>query len=1017
MPALVRRSLPARLTVPPTPSEGFRVLKPSCLGSHPPHQPVPALSAVTPLPEHPAQLDPFPSVQQSVPQTIALSNLPQAFVGHPPVSVLSNPPPCNSPSSSLSSPSNSISSSSSSLQLSSSSSVLSSSPSPSPTTSPFLPLLSIPLFSSPLYSSPSPYLPSANLDFPSPIPSVSSSFMISSSFPPMLHSSCLSASPSSFIPIHSFNPPHWGKKVEKRREASGVEKKEIEKKKLRDDNLKAIDNDLPSSLSKNDHKHQKYLISKISCGQEMENSKANLTTNKDAFQLKLEETQKLLEDQHLSSLQKFRDEVNQIINSETLSSIDSLEAGEREEIYLTLNKEPSTSVQQQNSISLKSANLQSANLSCFDEDKLSFSKTQHINNWLVNIDDPNIFSDIFSKPNVLPDSSKCFNSKEQNPSTLSRTVERAINTANNSVAILYSPSIFVQDKKSKNTSETSVIRTTDSSEAFKRERPLVSESPKFKFSKAWATPDSLTQEITIISDQEKYSEMTQENRTTSVPTSFVPLATPLVLPLNTQSARPLPKSSIHIKEIDPVQCSDKLGEMKDIKDEKTKYFNCNEEELSLFSDNFQATYILHNSDSKDEKQEISEAPKSLSNIISNCDLVNQHKKMKYNICEKNSVRFLKSILKKESKYEHDYFKALVTNQGFKLGNQKAAVIRDSIELTKERGKSAETPKTIKKLRWFDETGNTRKNAEDSHLLKSRKRVSQQWSQPFHIRSKSGAASNMPSIPASAVDSANKKEPKDDFISENVTALGGSGIDHVPLNCCIPSDYSTAKQAWPDSTEEETISPAKSGGSKTQKTNPQRSEAKVVRRTRSAKVQSGFVCMNRKGTVIRPQSASKASTFLQAQGKLIVPHPPPPSQLNIRSCKNMQVSQCQSVMPENSQNISTCNYFNSKHMLPTEHKLNQWNQESSLPLPHVCSDLDTVMPALPYCSSECQTLTKINHSNGSQTVAPQDGMLYCPQRCPTYEESHPSVTLKTTREELVPMWKRQHNILGQNEKAA
>lgn len=350
----------------------------------------------------------------------------------------------------------------------------------------------------------------------------------------------------------------------------------------------------------------------------------------------------------------------------------------------------------QNSISLKSANLQSTNLSCFDEDKLSFSKTQHINNWLVNIDDPNIFSDIFSKPNVLPDSSKCFNSKEQNPSTLSRTVERAINTANNSVAILYSPSVFVQDKKSKNTSETSVIRTTDASGAFKRERPLVSKSPKFKFSKAWATPDSLTQEIIIISDQEKDSEMTQENRTTSVPTSFVTLATPLALPLNTQSARPLPKSSRHIKEIDPVQCSDKLGEMKDIKDEKTKYFNCNEEDFSLFSDNFQATYMLHNSDSKDEKQKMSEASKSLSNIISNCDLVSQHKKMKYNICEKNSVRFLKSILKKESKYEHDYFKALVTNQGFKLGNQKAAVIRRTIELTKEKGKSAETPKTVKK---------------------------------------------------------------------------------------------------------------------------------------------------------------------------------------------------------------------------------------------------------------------------------------------------------------------------------
>lgn len=67
---------------------------------------------------------------------------------------------------------------------------------------------------------------------------------------------------------------------------------------------RAIDNALPSSLSKNDHKHQKHLLSKINCGKELkENNRANLATNRDAFQLKLEETQKLLEDQHLSSLQ------------------------------------------------------------------------------------------------------------------------------------------------------------------------------------------------------------------------------------------------------------------------------------------------------------------------------------------------------------------------------------------------------------------------------------------------------------------------------------------------------------------------------------------------------------------------------------------------------------------------------------------------------------------------------------------------------------------------------------------
>lgn len=67
---------------------------------------------------------------------------------------------------------------------------------------------------------------------------------------------------------------------------------------------RAIDNALPSSLPKNDHKHQKHLLSKINCVKEMkENSRTNLATNKDVFQLKLEETQKLLEDQHLSTLQ------------------------------------------------------------------------------------------------------------------------------------------------------------------------------------------------------------------------------------------------------------------------------------------------------------------------------------------------------------------------------------------------------------------------------------------------------------------------------------------------------------------------------------------------------------------------------------------------------------------------------------------------------------------------------------------------------------------------------------------
>ncbi|XP_053526349.1 centrosomal protein of 126 kDa isoform X2 [Artibeus jamaicensis] len=787
-------------------------------------------------------------------------------------------------------------------------------------------------------------------------------------------------------------------------------------------NQRAIDNTLPSSLSKNDQKHQKHLLSKTNCDKEMnENSRTDLAANKDAFQLKLVETQKLLEDQHLSSLQKFRDEVYQITNSEILSSVDSLEAGEHEEIYLTLiNKEPSTSIQQ-SSVFLKSANLQSTNLSCFDEDKLSFSKTQHINNWLINLDDPNTqnaksFSDILSKTNVLP-SRECFYSKEQNPSAVCRTAERATNTANNLVGFVCSPPIFIPDKKSKKTSENSTVRTTDScSGASKRESPFGSERPTFKFNKSWNTPDSLTQEMATISDNKKYSKLTQENRTTSTPISFVPVATPLFLSPNTQSAKPLPKNSMHIKEINPVQCSDKLGELKDVKNEKIKYFNCSTEELPLFSDNFPAAHIPHNSDSKNKKQKITKTSASLSNIISNYDLVGQHKKMRHNIHERSSVRFLKSILKKESKYEHDYFEALVINQSFKLGNEKAEAIRDSIELTKEKGKSAEVPKTIKKLRWFDEAGDTGKNAKDNHLLKNKVEISQQWSQPLHIQTDQGTASNILSVPSCTVNSADTKKPMDDSVSENVAVLGGSGTSHASWNCYVSSDFNIAKQAWSASEKEESKSPTiRSSNSKTQKANLQREKAKVIR-TKSAKVQSGFVYPNRKGTVIRTQSASKANTFLQAQGKLIAPHPPK-SPSNIRSDKNIQVSQCHSEMPENSQNVITNSYFNSKHMLPTEYKLNQWNKESSLPLSHVYSDSVTVVPSLPYCSSECHTVAKINDSNSTEIFAHQDGTLYCTQRCPVYEESHHSVAFGPIKEESLPSWKRQHNILSQNEKPA
>lgn len=85
---------------------------------------------------------------------------------------------------------------------------------------------------------------------------------------------------------------------------------------------RALDSTLPSALSKNDHRHHKHPLSKINWDTEMkENNMANLATNKNVFQLKLEETQKLLEDQHLSSLQVCNYVTNVLISSNNSSPL------------------------------------------------------------------------------------------------------------------------------------------------------------------------------------------------------------------------------------------------------------------------------------------------------------------------------------------------------------------------------------------------------------------------------------------------------------------------------------------------------------------------------------------------------------------------------------------------------------------------------------------------------------------------------------------------------------------------
>ncbi|XP_040590661.1 centrosomal protein of 126 kDa isoform X3 [Mesocricetus auratus] len=783
---------------------------------------------------------------------------------------------------------------------------------------------------------------------------------------------------------------------------------------------RAIDSALPSSLSKNDHKHQKYLVHRINCDKEMkENNIANVATNKNVFQLKLEETQKLLENQHLSSLQKFCDEVNQITNSETLSSIDSLEAAEREEIYITLSMTPSTSAQQ-NSVPLRSASLQSAHLNCYDEDRLSFSKTQHINNWLTNLDAQSTqpvtsFSDILNKSSVLP-SWECLSNKEQSPPTPGRAVERATRTANDSVLFVCSPSVVALERKRENASKGSTVRTSDpvygtpqgeksSSEpayGTQGERPCSAKSPAFKVSGAWTTPESLTQEAASFCIQERLSELSQGNRTASIPASSAPL-----LPPNSQPGGPSSENSTPIKEVEAMPSSDKLDELKDVRCEKVNHFNCNKEKLSLLSDHFQAACAPQTSNSKARKPTASGPSAPPCDVAPDCDLPDRHS-VKHNTRGQNGVRLLKSILKKESRYDHDYLKALVLNQGFRFRHQKAEAIRDSIELAKQKEKAIGTPKITKKLRWLDESDDVGRCGDDSYPVRNRAGMTSRWLQHCHtdlVQVPTCNLTNAPDHTAHTAAAGNRATA--DGVSESVTGSGGCEMDSVPLGSSTPSGYSFAKQAWPACKREENKAPGHAGVAKTQKSKPPRA-AKGTRRAGSAKVQTGLVYMNRKTTISQPPSSSKANTQAQTQGKLIIPHPLPKPPTSIKNGKNMQMSPCQLATPEQSQNVMTQSCLSSC-MLPTEYRLNQWTQESHPPFSDACSDLLAVTPALPSPhSSECQTSAKANYSNGPRTGLQQDGTVYCTQGSPVCEESNQSLAHRNAEEESVLSWRGRNN---------
>lgn len=238
---------------------------------------------------------------------------------------------------------------------------------------------------------------------------------------------------------------------------------------------------------------------------------------------------------------------------------------------------------------------------------------------------------------------------------------------------------------------------------------------------------------------------------------------------------------------------------------------------------------VSNSESKTEKaiNAVSPSNASLSRIQSETHKCPEEDKKSlpvsgatpHSVCK---VKLIKGILKKQSKNMPGDTSCMHGSDHLIFASHIALALRDSVELTRAKAKDQEVNNTVKKkLRWFDEvlTGKD----------------------------------HQPSL---------TKESRSPQPGPNMTPAASTG-------------YHFTKEAWADVGVQVNLPQEQADGVKAAHSSAKNSGSKIPQRARSSRPGGGPVFLQtRKGTAIRPQSATEVNQIAKAQGKIMAPRPPP-----------------------------------------------------------------------------------------------------------------------------------------------
>nr|XP_046245681.1 centrosomal protein of 126 kDa isoform X2 [Scatophagus argus] len=335
----------------------------------------------------------------------------------------------------------------------------------------------------------------------------------------------------------------------------------------------------------------------------------------------------------------------------------------------------------------------------------------------------------------------------------------------------------------------------------------------------------------------------------------------------------------------------------------------------------------------------------------------------HSVCE---VTFIKGILKKQSKYMSGDTTCVHGSGHWIFAKQVALAIRDSVELTRSKTKEVEAKNAVKKkLRWFDEEY-VEKDDKKQDMMKQMENKS----------SKLGQSSN---------------NSQDHQLS--LTTVSGASKPGPSMTPPASTGYQFTKQAWADvgvqvSLPQEQADEVKVPWSSTRTVGP-----KVPRRERSARAGAAPVSSRtRRGTVMRPQSATAVSHIAKTQGKIIVPRPPP-------RMESVEEKTYISKTPYGvDQRSVSC-----KQSLTVEQALHKANSEGFFPpyMRHVIRMDNSVMYAPPLPSYSCPDLEgnlKGTPGSGHQGTRGCSG-----RRGPVYNEKGLCLDCTPTDEEISQLW--------------